>query len=460
MNNVFNYIEVQQPIGIFYLCSIPATFLLKVVKATSRSQDERAVQRDKSPGRIKDIGSYCSDPDAVFPTPIVISVSSEDVILDEDKRVIVIPTDRGVVGNVIDGQHRLWGIESSDHPELFTLPTVLMFDLTVSEQAYVFSTINSNQRKVDPSLIYDLFDVSIYRSPYKTVHEIARVMNSNPSSPFYNRLKMLGRKTSNQEKAILSQGTFGKSILKLISKKPEEDTRFLKSNLKLKDDDKLPFRYFFIERKDEVIIKILFNCFNALKEVFPSEWESPADNILWKTTGFGAVIYSLPNLCRKGFRENELTKTFFVMCFTAFKKELQNNKIELTSKSFPGGGEQNQKKLAQLIISSVASIDLSAYGLYLDKKTDIQDFIDAIDVQSYELFDLSQALDKGFASYDTLLVSSLQDGVEIIHTFSDTSIFVKESMRKIYLDYIEQHYMNGMDYNSWLSLKESLENEK
>ena len=179
MNNVFNYIEVQQPIGIFYLCSIPATFLLKVVKATSRSQDERAVQRDKSPGRIKDIGAYCSDPDAVFPTPIVISVSSEDVILDEDKRVIVIPTDRGVVGNVIDGQHRLWGIESSDHPELFTLPTVLMFDLTVSEQAYVFSTINSNQRKVDPSLIYDLFDVSIYRSPYKTVHEINRFIRTS-----------------------------------------------------------------------------------------------------------------------------------------------------------------------------------------------------------------------------------------------------------------------------------------
>lgn len=286
MNNIFNYIEVQQPIGTFYLCSIPAPFLLRVVKSTSRNEDSNAVQREKSPGRIKDIGAYCSDPDAVFPTPIVISVNSKDVILDEEKRVVVIPEDRGIIGNVIDGQHRLWGIERSEHPEDFYLPVVLMFDLTVAEEAYIFSTINSNQRKVDPSLIYDLFDVSTYRSPQKTAHEIARVMNSATSSPFYNRLKMLGKKASDQDKATLSQGTFAKSILMLISKKPDEDARLLKQGKELDDDGKMPLRYFFTQEKDDLLVRVLSNCFNALKEVFPSEWEHPIDNILWKTTGF------------------------------------------------------------------------------------------------------------------------------------------------------------------------------
>ena len=106
-----------------------------------------------------------------------------------------------------------------------------MFDLTVAEEAYIFSTINSNQRKVDPSLIYDLFDVSTNRSPQKTAHEIARVMNSSTSSPFYNRLKMLGKKASGQDKASLSQGTFAKSILMLISKKPDEDARLFYGRL-------------------------------------------------------------------------------------------------------------------------------------------------------------------------------------------------------------------------------------
>lgn len=69
-----------------------------------------------------------------------------------------------------------------------------MIDLTEEEKAYIFSTINSNQTKVDKSLIYDLFDLSKTRSPFKTAHYIARNMNTETNSPFKNKLKMLGKK--------------------------------------------------------------------------------------------------------------------------------------------------------------------------------------------------------------------------------------------------------------------------
>ena len=456
MSKIFNYIEVRQPIGTFYLCSIPAPFLLKIVKSTSRSDDPEAVQREKSPKRIKDIGAYCSDPDAVFPTPIVVSVNSDDVRLDEDKHLVVIPEDKGIIGNVIDGQHRLWGIECSEHPENFQLPVVLMFDLTVAEEAYIFSTINSNQRKVDPSLIYDLFDVSAYRSPQKTAHEIARVMNSSSSSPFYNRLKMLGRKTADQEKATLSQGTFAKSILMLISKKPDEDARKLKNGQELDDDEKMPLRYFFTQQRDELLVRVFSNCFNALKEVFPSEWDNPNDNILWKSTGFRAVVYALPHICRKGIREKVLTKDFFIECFTVFKDKLIKEKLTLTSMSFPGGGEQNQKKLANLIIQSVANIDLADYDSHLERVPNIQAFINSIDADRYELFDIAQALDKGTVAYDTIVVKPVSDGLELIHSFSDTSVFVQENQRSPYLKFIEKHYMNDVDYNTWIGFEEAV----
>lgn len=457
MSKIFNYIEVRQPIGTFYLCSIPAPFLLKVVKSTSRSDDPEAVQREKSPQRIKDIGAYCSDPDAVFPTPIVVSVNCGDVKLDEDKHLVVIPEDKGIIGNVIDGQHRLWGIECSKHPEDFNLPVVLMFDLTVAEEAYIFSTINSNQRKVDPSLIYDLFDVSSYRSPQKTAHEIARVMNSSSSSPFYNRLKMLGKKTADQDKATLSQGTFAKSILMLISKRPDDDARKLKNGQELDDDGKMPLRCFFVQQKDELLVRIISNCFNALKEIFPSEWENPNDNILWKSTGFRAVIYALPNICRKGIREKVLTKDFFSRCFTTFKNELIKENITLTSKFFPGGGEQNQKKLANLIIKSVANIDLSDYDSHLERVPNIQAFINSINADRYELFDIAQALENGTVAYDTIVVRPMNDGIELIHSFSDTCIYVQESERKPYLKFIEKHYMNDLDYNTWIGFEEALQ---
>ena len=331
-----------------------------------------------------------------------------------------------------------------------------MFDLTVAEEAYIFSTINSNQRKVDPSLIYDLFDVSMYRSPQKTAHEIARVMNSSTSSPFYNRLKMLGKKASDQDKATLSQGTFAKSILMLISKKPDEDARLLKQGKELDDDGKLSLRYFFIQEKDDLLVRVLSNCFNALKEVFPSEWEQPIDNILWKTTGFRAVIYALPFICRKGIREEVLTKDFFVRCFTAFKDELTKRQLTLTSSSFPGGGEQNQKKLANLIIQSVANLNLSDYECHLERVPNIQAFASSIDADKYELFDIAQALDKGSVAYDTIVVKQATDGIELIHSFSDTSIYVSESQRKPYLKFIEKYYMNDVDYNSWIGFEQAL----
>lgn len=348
------YIEVQQPIGTFYMCCLPAQSLLNIVRVTPRNQNIEGVQREMSQSRIKEIGSYCSEPDAVFPTPIVISIDKgASVEIDEDHQEIMLPDDV-IVGEVIDGQHRLWGIQRSSYIDQFNLPVVFMFDMTVEEKAYVFSTINSNQKKVNSSLIYDLFDVSTLRSPKRTVHYISRLMNSLEDSPFYNRLKMLGKKEKTQENATLSQGTFAKSILMLISQNPDNDARLIKNGETLPSDSNLCFRQYFIEDRDGVILKILLNCFNALKEVFMEEWENPNDNILWKTTGFRAVIYALPHLYKKGIKEKSLTKEFFKSCFENLKRQLSDKNIKLTSSSFPGGGEQNQKKLAGIIVESIS----------------------------------------------------------------------------------------------------------
>lgn len=456
-----NYIEVQQPIGTFYLCCIPASILIKIVRISTRSQDSDGVQRDMSKSRIKSIGDYCSDPDAVFPTPIVISVDkSAGVLLDESNHRINF-SETSCIGEVIDGQHRLWGIENSEYINSFNLPVVLMFDLTIEEKAYVFSTINSNQTKVPTSLIYDLFDVSNLRSPNKTVHHIARVMNCSIESPFYNRLKMLGKKEPSQINATLSQGTFAKTILMLISKNPDEDARLIKRSLKLKSDDKLIFRQYFIEEKDEIIIKILYNCFNALKDVFYNEWCEPQNNILWKTTGFRAIIYALPSLCKKGIRDKDLTQKFFTFCFQAFKTKLSKQKLSLTSKDFPGGSEQIQRRLARFIVDSIADINIEQYNNNLLEIKDIQEFIDnIIDINKYELYDIAEALDKKKTSYETLKVVPVNGDVfKLINPYTDVFIEIKNDQAHTLLKDIQNKYMLGMDYESWLAYKESLEKD-
>lgn len=454
-----SYIEIQQPIGTFYLTALPAETLLKVVDVRPRTIQGEGIQREKSTDRVKAVSEFCSDPDAIFPTPIIISVDQNaKVVLNEDAKTISLSED-SLIGEVIDGQHRLWGIDRSSFVKEFELPVVFMFDLTTEEKAYVFSTINSNQVKVNKSLIYELFDVSTYRSPQKTVHQIARAMNYDTSSPFYNRLKMLGKKERQQNEATLSQATFAKSLLMLITRNAEQDARSIKRGEKLLYDERIPLRGYFIEGKDEVISKIIFNCFNALKNVFPEEWKMPKTNILWKTTGFRAVMYSLPSICRKGFRENQLTQTFFEKCFSAFKETLVSKELTLTSDSFPGGGEQNQKKLAAILCDSIANIDIEDYNSHRMKTDSIQAFLDEIgEPDRYELFDIAQVLGDGNVEYSTLRVEQLSGGsLELTHAFSDASIRVDLPQKKVYLKYIEDTYMRGMDADTWLGFEEALE---
>lgn len=455
---IFSYLEVQQPIGVFYYCAIPATFLLKVVKASPRSKNEGGVQRDPQQDRINQISKYCSDPDAVFPTPIVVSVNAgANVTLDEDHHNIIFADDETVIGDVIDGQHRLWGIEGSKYADQFVLPVALMFGLTLEEKAYIFSTINSNQRKVDPSLIYDLFAVSKTRSPQKTVHELARVMNNTETSPFYNRLKMLGKKTKSQDKATLSQGTFAKTILQLITRDPEEDARLIKKEQVLKEDVRCPFREYFIDEKDDVIAKILFNCFNALKNVFEEEWKEPQKYILWKTTGFRAVVYSLPSIIRKGHREKVLTQKFFEMCFMALKKRLDDDKLTLTSKHFPGGGEQNQKKLAKIIVEAVANLDLKEYDENLIR-TQFQDFLESLgELDMHEIYDLAQALQGNTQSLAFFKCKEEGDNLEITYPYYDASTEISKDEAVVDLKYLEDKYMEGLDAESWYGYRQSLE---
>ena len=340
------YIEFEQPIGTFYLSKLNALDLIRIVDITPRSESDLAVQRDENKKRINEISEYCSDPDATFPTPIIISVY-DTIQYNSIDNYFEFPLD-SKIGQVLDGQHRLKGIIKSDLADKFELPVVFMFNLIEEEKAYVFSIINSKQTKVSMSLIYDLFSLSKSRSPQKTIHEVARTLNNLKSSAFYNRLKMLGKKSEGQDFATLSQGTFVKYVLTLISKDPESYQIKLKNNLEINQVESLPLRSYFINMEDEVLIKVINNTFNGVKNAFPNEWENPNSNILWKTTGFGAIIKSFNNIYKIGDYNNDLSESFFTQIFIHFREYINEKEIELTSLHFTSN-EQQQSRLSNLI---------------------------------------------------------------------------------------------------------------
>ena len=120
---------------------------------------------------------------------------------------------------VIDGQHRLLAFDDDLPREgSFELPVVLFDDLDISWQAYLFWTINISPKRISPSLAYDLYPLLrtedwldpvpgplAYRET--RAQELTEALWSNPISPWYQRIGMLGR-----ERGLVTQAAFVRSL--------------------------------------------------------------------------------------------------------------------------------------------------------------------------------------------------------------------------------------------------------
>ncbi|WP_294132037.1 DGQHR domain-containing protein [uncultured Clostridium sp.] len=340
------YIEINQPIGTFYITKLIPETILACTKVNRRSESCIGIQRSLDNKKVNQIENYSDDPDATFPTPIIIAVDSKKVDIKGNNIEF---SDKSIIGEIIDGQHRIEGLRNSNNRFKFELPVVFMFDLTSEEKAYVFSVINSNQKPVSKSLIYDLFDLSDKRSPYRTAHEIARGLNTDKESAFYGKLKMLGKKEGKE--SSLSQGTFVYHLLKCISKNPDKDSIDIKNKKELTDDISLPLRYYFIKNKDEIIYKIIRNYFNAIARVFSNDWNNSEDFILARSTGYGALMRVFPYVYKIGDKRNTLKEEFFFEIFNSIKDDFYT-KYKFTSDVF-SSNEQEQNRLSKIIIELI-----------------------------------------------------------------------------------------------------------
>lgn len=362
-------ILVRQPIGEFYLTSLPATTLLHRVRANPRresSPENEDVQRPLSQSRVKEIALYARDPDATFPTPIIVSTSSSQTRITEAEIEFLPPPegeqDNFMIGELLDGQHRMRGLQRANDEgtdlSAFELPVVVMLDLDPAEKAYVFSIINSKQTPVGKSLIYDLFGLSKSRSPYLTGHEIARAMNLDPDGPFYRGLKMLGRKESPTE--MLTQGSFVKYLLRLISRKPDRDLIAIKKKEEVPADDSLPFNAFWRNERDDLILKALTNYFKAIQSAFPEDWDTSAyvpqinaqgqklpTPVLRRTVGYEALMRSLQGIWPHIREKEDLEVEAFLEFAVQFKA--RTAEVDRTTANF-GSSSGDAGRLAKLFL--------------------------------------------------------------------------------------------------------------
>lgn len=331
-----NVISFEQPAGRFMLSVMKAEDIIRISKADPRKYDPAAmktaggVQRFLSSKRVSEIADYAKTVDATFPTPILLALMSE-YFTDSDVGQIELQDD--CAADIVDGQHRLRGIALSGRERDFVIPVVFIVDPTEEQKALIFATINGKQTKVAASLIYDLFGVTETRSPQKTAHEIARALNSMVESPWYKRLKMLGTKTHDGIES-LSQGTFVKHLLPLISSNPVDDMDRIRRGQLPQRYTNCIFNSYFVDNRDATILKVLLNYFNAARQTWPQEWSNPTGSILTKSVGFTALIMALPKIYQEGVAQKDLTTDYFGRVFNMARGALGERNQNLTSDHF------------------------------------------------------------------------------------------------------------------------------
>lgn len=308
----FSAISVSQPIGEFFLCSIPAKTLLDVtysIPATMKR--EQGIfssifgnQRVQSKVRAKQIGRYIDETNSTFPNTIILSANYlEDgsYVENEEHRwhaakgsngsfVLTIPSDLRLA-SIIDGQHRLEGFRYAENPDRLNmdLPCAVYINLPREYQARIFATININQKRVDKSLAYELFGYDLSESnadkwpPDMLGVYFSRILEGTDGSPFKNHVRLAlledddGLIPKNEEKAEgekkknweVSVACIVEGVVRLISEKPITDRSELASgNIKYRSQlksDNAPLRQQYIDGKDKTMLDLITTYFEVVE---------------------------------------------------------------------------------------------------------------------------------------------------------------------------------------------------
>jgi DNA sulfur modification protein DndB len=202
---------------ISYTFAIAPEFLLKVAyvshRARGRGSDIATYQRMVSRNRLKKIADYIrSDPDAMFPTNIVINLEKAEkgkkgagAQFEKSKQqegsqgavfgwLTLHPSYKSAW--IIDGQHRLYAYSYAGEPFVSKSSlSVLAFEgLPASVQQKLFVDINGEQKSVKRGLLQELY-ADLHRGSdnpkvriQALISEAVQELDGDPSSPFFDRI--------------------------------------------------------------------------------------------------------------------------------------------------------------------------------------------------------------------------------------------------------------------------------
>jgi DGQHR domain-containing protein len=282
-------IPAAQGKSTLYLFAQRCSELWNLVSINRREEDkDEGYQRVLSSARVRAIADYILEENTI---PGAIIISLDNAKFDQKSQALIIPKGKDIAW-VIDGQHRLAGahLASTEGVDI-ELPVVALLSLPDEEQIEQFVTINREAKGVPTSLYLDLLKLLPKRKSSSELAseraaDIANELRRNKQSIFFNRIVV----TTSPRQGQISITNFVRKIAPLVNPERGLLNRFTLPEQRL----------------------IIDNFFHALKDTFPSEWAS-ADNIFFKTIGFGAIMNVFEDVFKEtivggGFRVQDIVE--------------------------------------------------------------------------------------------------------------------------------------------------------
>ncbi len=248
-----DYLEVSLGEIKAYIFTMKVKDVLPIyyVAVRGRDEEEGAVQRVLNKRRIVSIRDFVLSGNMFFNTFILNWVDKNYPVVVDDKKIVI--TKVSAAAQVIDGQHRLEGLKQAyevdskvgEKPVLI----VLTQNLSTKEAATIFLNINTEQKPVPNSLVYDLFG-EIKEKDYYLVRatDIATKLHEDPESPYYQCIRMPGA-AQGVGKVDLS------TVVNALKQYTKEDGVFADARL----------------NDFESEYKIIFNFFYAIRDFYEKE---------------------------------------------------------------------------------------------------------------------------------------------------------------------------------------------
>ncbi|HWZ42571.1 MAG TPA: DGQHR domain-containing protein [Candidatus Saccharimonadales bacterium] len=257
----------------------------RIAFVSRRDEDkELGYQRNLSKQRAADIARYLDKENGCIPNSILVSLEPGALYIDKTQTLRI--PDEPKAAWVIDGQHRMFGLRQAKTK--YDLVVTAFVGLDVTEQAKQFKTINSKQKGVPTSLLYDLLDLTKDGTyVQQRGHELAARLNGDPESPWFGQIDMTG-----SGDGLISQTRVVTALESLISERGAL------------------FQY-----SEEEQYGILRNYFTSAKGLFPSDWANK-NSVLTKALGFSALLTLLPQvlaLCLQRFSDFTVSSVTSVM---------------------------------------------------------------------------------------------------------------------------------------------------